>query len=136
MTRSRLIGVGDALATMANLSNAVVRNINRRALEPAAGLLRDEVEARAPLLEGNLKRSVRIDRKPSKRRIAGKVDLTVIADDPAAVPDEYGTSDTPVLAFFRPAIDAKREAMFEATAAALQSETIAAAQRVAKRGAK
>ncbi|HEU0045082.1 HK97-gp10 family putative phage morphogenesis protein [Sphingomonas sp.] len=130
----KLIGVGDCLATLSAMKKGTVIGVARRALLPAAEILRAGVAARAPELTGNLKRSVRVDRKSQvKRRRRGAVDVTVIADDAAAVPTEFGTSDTPIQPFFRPAIEAEKAAMFAAVADALRTETTKTAQRAARR---
>jgi HK97 gp10 family phage protein len=137
VSKSRIIGMGDCLATLAGLKKATATAVGRRALLPAAEILRAEVERRAPLLTGDLKASVRvIGKSQSKRRRRGAVDVTVIADDIAAVTNEFGTSDTPIQPFFRPAIDATREAMFDAVARDLTAETTKAAERVARRKAR
>lgn len=131
-----LIGTGDALATLAALSKATARAVGRRSLIPAAQILAAEVAFNAPVLTGALAASVRVDRKMSRiKKRKGAVDLSVIADDVAAVPVEYGTNDTPMQSFFRPAIVSSKGAMFEAVASAVQTETTAAAKRVAKRAA-
>jgi HK97 gp10 family phage protein len=132
--KSGLIGTGDALATLSALSKQTAKAVGRRSLIPAAQILVAEVTFNAPVLSGALAASVRIDTKISRmKQRKGAVDLAVIADDPAAVPTEYGTSDTPIQSFFRRAIASVKAAMFEAVASALQSETVAAAKRVAKR---
>lgn len=137
MSRSRLIGMGDCLKTLADMKRATAVAVGRRSLLPAATILRDEVERRAPLLTGELKRSVRVDSKSqAKRRRKGAVDVTVIADEAAAVPNEFGTSDTPMQQFFRPAVDAKRDDMFDAVARDLAAETTKAAQRAARKKAR
>jgi HK97 gp10 family phage protein len=134
---TKLIGMGDCLATLSDLKKATARAVGRRSLLPAASILRDAVASRAPELTGNLKSSVRVDgRSQSRRRRKGAVDVTVLADDAAAVPNEFGTSDTPIQAFFRPAVDATKQRMFEAVAADLRTETMKAAERAARKKAR
>lgn len=131
---TKLIGMGDCLATLASLKKATATAVGRRSLLPAAELLRAAVEARAPERQGNLKRSARVDKKSQpKRRRRGAVDVTIIADDAAAVPQEFGTHDMAAQPFFRPAVEAEKSAMFNAVARDLQTETTKAAQRVARR---
>lgn len=126
----QLIGVGEAGKALAGMKRATAMAVARRSLLPAANHLASVVEGNAPVLTGNLKGSVRVDRKTqSKRNRKGAVDVTVIADDAAAVPVEYGTSDTPMQAFFRPAIESQKQRLFEMVARDVEVQTMAAAKK-------
>jgi HK97 gp10 family phage protein len=130
----KLIGMGGCLAALSDLRKATAVAVGRRALLPAAEVLRAAVEARAPQDTGDLKRSIVIDkRSQAKRRRKGAVEVSVYANDIAAVTNEFGTSDTPMQPFFRPAVEAEKQAMFDAVARDLQAETIKAAKRAARK---
>lgn len=125
--KSRIVGVDDCLATLADLKKGTRRGVGRRSLVPAAEQLADAVRERAPVLTGELRGKVRVETQGSK--------VAVVVEDEAAVPNEYGTSDTPIQPFFRPAIDTERAGMAETVGRDLAAETIKTAKRVARRGA-
>lgn len=143
MTRrhSRIEGFREAADTLATLSRAVQRGVGRTVLREPAALLAGEVQTRAPKLTGLLQGAVkvvnnRLTKKAAREARArpGAVELAVLVDDAAAVPNEFGNEHVdPAQPFFRPAIDAKREEMMRVGAARIKTAVDAAAQRAARR---
>jgi HK97 gp10 family phage protein len=66
--------------------------------EEAEGISED-AKSRAPEDKGNLKRSVRVEKKG--------YGASIIADDPAAITQEFGTIHHPAQPFMRPAFERK-----------------------------
>lgn len=140
---NRAEGFADASRALNALSKTVAKNVGRRSLMPSAHLLRDTVSSYAPRLSGNLSDSVIVTDKGTKatarrKRRAGdsSVEVYVIAEDPAAVPQEYGTNDMPAQPYFRRAVDAVKARIFDMVGNDLKRLVIDAAQRAAKRAAK
>lgn len=119
----RIVGMDGAVASLRGLGRAVGK-IGVDDLVAAAERLRDEVAARAPVREGELRGSVHVEVENNE--------IAVIADDVASVHVEYGTSDTPIQPFFRPAVVAERGGMIEMTADKLGARVTREARRVAR----
>lgn len=140
---SRIEGFREASRTLSDLSKTVAKNVGKRSLMPGAKLLRDAVSSNAPRLEGNLADSVIVTDKMTKatkrrKKRAGdnSVEVYVIADDPAAVPQEYGTHDMPAQPYFARSVASTKARIFELVGEAIRQETTKAAQRAAKKAAK
>lgn len=129
-------GMGECLAALRELEKAAQNKIGKRALKAPATVIARAVQAKAPVSSrptnptpGSLKASVKV---VSSRKEKGGPRIAVIADDVAAVPNEYGTSKMSPQPFFRPAVDTAREAAGQAMAEALKQEVDAEVQRIAK----
>jgi HK97 gp10 family phage protein len=137
---SRLEGMRECREALQELSRSTQRNLGKRALKAPATVIAAAVKARAPVssrptdpTKGSLKASVKVAPSRAER---GRPTIVVLADDVAAVPNEFGTSKMTAQPFFRPAVDTARDAAGAAMAEALKLETDAAIKRVAGKGAK
>jgi HK97 gp10 family phage protein len=142
MAQSRIEGFRECREALQELSTTVQRNVGRRALQVPAGIIRDAVEARAPVsprgsnqTPGSLKASIKVGKENSKRTEAK---LHVIAEDVAAVPLEFGLTsrDYPAQPFFRPAVDSVEGQALQGFANALRPEVTSAVAKAAKRAQK
>lgn len=136
--RTELKGFKECRETLQELSRAVQKNVGRRSLMPAAEIGAAAVRARAPVSSrpdnptpGSLKGSISV--VPAKGRIAK---VAILADDLAAVFNEYGTVKMEAQPFFRPAINATEDTMLRTFGDHLRVEVTKAAERAAKRAAK
>jgi HK97 gp10 family phage protein len=136
----RIEGFKECRESLQELSKTVQRNVGKRSLLVPATIIAKAVEANAPVsgdpnnrTPGSLRASV----TPSpERKGKSKASVVVIAEDPAAVPNEFGTHKMAAQPFFRPAVDSVRDAAGAAFAGALKSEVDAAVARAAKKGAR
>lgn len=132
-TKSRLTGFREASAQLNNMKKSVARGVGRRALKAPAQILCDEMIARAAVLTSALRSSIKLVKERADR---GRPRIGVIADDPAAVPNEFGTLDMNAQPFARPAKDAKAGAMLDAFGAELKADVDRTIARQIKREAK
>lgn len=135
---------------LSELPKATSKGVLRRSLKKAAKPMADLASSLAPLgPTGNLSSSVRYGTKLTKRQAAlhrkmfrndkASVEGFVGANDPAAVPQEFGTVDHGPQPFMRPAWDRDQKPMLERLKAELWSEiqkTVARAERRAARAAR
>lgn len=140
--RGFIDGMKGAREALQELSRATQRNVGKRALKAPAALLAAAVKAAAPVsarsgnkTPGSLKASVGTRDTKAQR---GTVRRTVIADDVAAVPTEFGLANRKYAAkpWFRPAVDANREAAARSLAEGVKIEIEAVAARAARKAAK
>lgn len=135
-----ITGMREARETLQQLARASQTAVGKRALRAPAAVLVQRVKDKAPVSKrasdptpGSLRESVREGRASSRK---GQARIEIIAQDIAAVPNEFGTSKMAAQPFFRPAVDAGREEAAQAMAEAVKSEVDAAAQRAAARAVK
>jgi hypothetical protein len=134
--RGRIEGFREAADGMRSLSRQMQAATKRRILAVPGNMLADEVRARVPVFEQNLLRSIELVNVRLRRQRPTTTAIAVLEGDVASVPQEFGTSDHPPQPHFRPAIDAKVDAMISAGADATKREVDAALARVAARGAR
>jgi HK97 gp10 family phage protein len=121
-------------------AKAVLRRVGKAALVPMA----DAAEANAPVLTGHLRDSITEGTKLTSRqsRLAKKADdrdfVTVYMgpNDPAAVPQEFGTVDQAAQPFMRPAFQAEAEGTIHRVADGMKPEIDKAAARARARALK
>jgi hypothetical protein len=139
----QIAGMREARETLQELSRAVQTNVGKRSLKNgpapvfvAAIKSRARVSSRAnDPTPGSLRDSVKVGKSSSRR---GQARQEIVAEDIAAVPNEYGLKhrNYPAQPFFRPGIDSARAPAAAALAGQLKVEVDGAARRAAKRGAK
>lgn len=132
-TTGSLQGFREASAALNEMSKGVARGVGKRALNVPANILADEMTARAPRLSGNLAGSIKVI--PEKAR-KGRPQVGVIADDIAAIQNEFGNSNMAAQPFARPAKDAKSGEMLDAFGAALKVEVDKSVARAARKAAR
>lgn len=130
----------EAREALQELSKATQTNTGKRALQAPARVFVSRIKAKAQVSSrpsdptpGSLRESVRVGRASSRKGVAR---LDLIADDVAAVPNEFGTSKMAAQPFFRPGINSARGEAAFAMAEAVKFETDAAVQRAARKAAK
>lgn len=137
--RFEMKGFKECREALQELTARVQKNVGKRALKPAAEVIRAEVASRAKVssrpgnpTRGSLKAAPEV--VVSKAGKSGPK-MAVLVDDIAAVPKEFGlsTRDYPAEPFFRPAIDAKSDEAARVFGQALKAEVEAAAAKVAKK---
>lgn len=129
----RIEGLRECREALQSLDRRVQTNVGKRALGAPADVFVAAIKQKAPVSDrpsnptpASLRDSI-VKTKPSSRR--GRAEMAILAEDIAAVPNEYGTSKMAPQPFFRPAVDANRLPAAQAMASAVQRETDAAAQR-------
>lgn len=137
MAGVKLQGFREASRQLNEMSKATARNVGKRALQTPAGILRDEMIARVPVVKGDLRAAIRT--KP-ERAYKGRPNVGVIADDIAAVPLEYGNPAggrfQPAEPFARPSLDSRKEQMLGRFGEALKDEVEKSVIRAAKKAAR
>lgn len=115
----------------------------RRVLKKAAEPLRRHAEQLAPRLSGALATSIVVGTKLTRRqaRIARKapkstVEMFVGPNNPAAVPQEFGTHDQRAQPYMRPAWDAEQNGVLVEISTELGGEIEKSAVRLAKKRAR
>ncbi len=105
---------------LAELDRLTQRNVGKRALRAPAEVIAGRVKANAPVSSrpgnktpGSLRASVEVKSPTSSK---GRARITIVADDVAAVPMEFGRTGQPARPFFRPAVDSASDAAGEAMA--------------------
>lgn len=125
-------------------SKATVKNVMRRGAIDALAPMADLAESIAPVLTGHLRDSIgegtkltsRQARLNKKRDDKSTVNVFMGPNDPAAVPQEFGTVDTTPQPFMRPAFEAEKMGTIQRVAGALKAQldkAVARAQRKALR---
>jgi HK97 gp10 family phage protein len=134
--RTELAGFKECREGLAEFSKTIQRNIAKRALRPAAEVVADATRARAAVSNspynktpGSLRAAVTV--VPARGK--GAVKVAVLVADPAAVPNEYGTTKMAAQPFFRPAVSASEGTALAVFGAALKGEVEAAADKAARK---
>jgi HK97 gp10 family phage protein len=118
-------------------SKATVKNTMRRGMKEALVPMADAAEANAPLLTGHLRDSItegtkltsRQARLEKQRDDKSFVTMFMGPNDPAAVPQEFGTFDQPAQPFMRPAFQAEAQGTITRLAGALKAQLDKAVSR-------
>lgn len=129
----RAEGFREASKQLNNMRRATAQGVGRRALPAPATILRDEMKARVARLTGTLHDKIEVQKARAKR---GRPQITVIADDVAAMQNEFGNSNMDAQPFARPALEAKKGPMFDAFATALREEVDKSVIRANRRAAR
>lgn len=146
----KLEGFKELEAQLEKLSRAAGKSALRRALKKSAEPMAAIASSSAPVgPTGNLAASIKYGTKLTKRQASlhrkmfrndkASVEGFVGANDPAAVPQEFGTIFLPPQPFMRPAWDQDRGPMLERLKVELWSEiskAVGRAERSAARAAK
>jgi HK97 gp10 family phage protein len=133
---SRIEGMREAREALQELSKAAQTRLGNRALERPARVFVRRIKAKAAVsgrpgnpTPGSLRESIR-DAKARKER--GRPTRVILAEDVAAVPNEFGRSKMAAQPFFKPAIDEGRDEAGGAMADGLREEVDAEVRRIAK----
>ena len=118
-------------------SKATVKNVMRRGAMEALVPMADAAEALAPVLTGHLRNSItestrltsRQARLNRKRDDKSTVTVFMGPNDPAAVPQEFGTFDQPAQPFLRPAFQAEAQNTIGRVAVSLKAQLDKAVKR-------
>lgn len=133
---SRIEGMREARETMQELSRTVQNRIGKKALKHPARVFVRHIQAKAHVSSrsgnptpGSLRDSVK---DVDARRERGRATRVILADDVAAVPNQYGTSKMAPNYFFSLGIDDGRNEAGQAMADGLKQEVDAEVRRIAK----
>lgn len=153
-------GLKDLERALAALPKATGRSVLRRALLAGGAPIAEDAERRAPLRKGNLKRSIGVSTKLTKRqkavhrRYAGTLPPERVAGGfrsqpaksvfvfvgpgslPAAVPQEFGTVNHPAQPYMRPAWDTQQDRALAIIVERIGAEIKSAVERLAKKAAR
>lgn len=135
-THVRLVGAASLDKLLEGLPKKVANKILRDALRKAGKIVQAEAKARAPVDEGELKRSITV--RKGKRKRKGSQSVVIFPDQNKFKDDfhgpyvEYGTSDTPAQPFMRPAFEATKDQAL----AIVRSDVIAGVQSARANGTK
>lgn len=113
----KIEGLRELDAALGEFKKATAKAIIRRTLKKAAEGMAAAAERNAPVLSGQLRESIAIGTKLTRRqaRLAKKdpdkdfVTVYMGPNNPAAVPQEFGTFDQKAQPFMRPAFAAEAE---------------------------
>ena len=119
---------------------AVLRRVAKKALQPFDRAWREK----APHLTGALEESGGVGTKLTRRQASlnrkrddkSSIEMFAGPNNPAAVPQEFGTVDDPAQPFMRPAWDATQDETLAIVQTELGGEIDKAAQRLARKAAK
>lgn len=145
MTRLvRVDGLKELEAALAELPKATGKAVLRRVAKAALVPMDKAWRAKAPRLEGHLEESGGIGTKLTRRQARlnrkqeGRASIEMHAgpNNPAAVPQEFGTFDQPAQPFMRPAWAETQDAVLDIVKDQLGTEIDKAAARVAKKKAR
>lgn len=143
MSRTRIEGLRELEAALANLPKATGKNVLRRVLKKAAAPIESDAAAAAPEFAGLLRRDVKTAARLTRRqaglaRRQGKstVEVHVGVSDPAGLQNEFGNQHQQAQPFMRPAWDANKDAALRTIADDLGSEIERAAARLARKAAR
>jgi HK97 gp10 family phage protein len=133
---SRIEGMREARETLQEFAKAAQTRIGNRSLERPAEVFVRKIKAKAQVsgrggnpTPGSLRDSVK---HAKARKERGRPTRVILAEDVAAVPNEYGTSKMAAQPFFMPGIEDGRNEAGQAMADALREEVDAEARRIAK----
>lgn len=139
-------GLAEVTEAMENLSKAANRNVCRKALRAGGVPIRDAAQQAAPKHSGVLRISIAISDRLTRRqkRTKPKVNEVEMYVGPStgqgatfyASHVEYGTEDTPIQPYMRPAWDGQREHALDIIAEHLRIEVRKAAQRAQRKAAR
>ncbi|KZE16222.1 HK97-gp10 family putative phage morphogenesis protein [Sphingomonas hankookensis] len=127
---ARIEGFREASRQLAGMKKAMAAGVGRRALQIPATILADAMRERAPELEGNLKRSIGVEKERAKK---GRPQVAAKAGDIASVQVEFGNGHQAAEPFARPAEEATRTERLDKFGAALKDEVDKTVIRAAKR---
>ena len=140
----RVEGLKELDQALGELSKAGARGVLRRVAVKALGPFDSRWRELAPKLEGHLSESGGIGTKLTRRQAAENktrtdrafVEVFAGPNDPAAVPQEFGTVELPPQPFARPAWEETKGTALDIVKAELGGEIDKAAKRAARRAAK
>ncbi|RZI61397.1 MAG: hypothetical protein EOP94_00580 [Zymomonas sp.] len=142
MIKIKVEGLRELDAALGQLPKTTGKAVLRRVLKKAAEPLRARAEQLAPTLTHALERSITVGTKLTRRqaRMAKKaskstVEMYVGPNNPAAVPQEFGTHDQRAQPFMRPAWDGEKDGVLVSIKDQLGPEIEKTAARLAKRRA-
>lgn len=144
--RVKVIGLKETEAALKALNEQVgtgraARRVGLRALRAGGEILAKEARQRAPKFEMYLSESIDVSTRLTKsQRAAHKkfapVEMFVGPNNPAAIPQEFGTFKEPPQPFMRPAWDATKDQVLKRIADTLMVDVERTAKREAAKAAR
>jgi HK97 gp10 family phage protein len=141
MLRVKVDGLKELSDALLELPKSTANNILRRVMRAELQPIADDVKTRVPMLHGDLKRSITVSTKLTKRqrsqhRKFGPKDVEMFmgaGSNPQAHMQEFGTRHYRAQPYLRPAWDAHRFAILEHLAGAMWAEIDKAVARRARK---
>lgn len=114
----RVEGLREVEQAMEELKTVTARSVGRKALMAGGEILARAARALAPKHEMHLSESVDVGTKLTSRQASlhvkeSDIEVFVGPNNPAAVPQEFGTYKEPPQAFMRPAWDETQQAVLK-----------------------
>lgn len=137
-------GLKEIYAALRDLPKATAKNTIRRVLKKRAQPIADQAGSAAPVEWGDLKKSIVVSTKLTKRqrakyRKASSNDVDVFVG-PSALPQahlqEFGTSKEPAQPYMRPAWDKNKSGLLEGLADDMWKEIEKSVARMARKAAR
>ncbi|HWJ88515.1 MAG TPA: HK97-gp10 family putative phage morphogenesis protein [Pelagibacterium sp.] len=138
--RVKIEGLREVDAALQELKLRTARNITRKALNDGGEIIAQDMRARAPVDEGNLRESISVSGTLSRRqrglhRKRSDQERFVGPDNrPAAHLREFGGDGYPPHPYARPAFDSKKEGALKRITDRLMVDVEQAVQRAKARG--
>lgn len=140
----RVDGLRDLEKALLELPRATGKAVLRRTAIKALKPFDDAWRRNAPRLTGALEESGGVGTKLTRRQARlnrkredkSSVEVFAGPNDPAAIPDEFGTVDQKATPFVRPAWDSTKDEVLGIVKEQLATEITAAAKRIARKAAR
>lgn len=139
----RVEGLRELSYALEELPKATQKNTLRRVLRKAAANFDDIASSMAPVLTGELQRSVvtgsqlnKSQKRYAKKETKHFVEIHVGTSDPAGIFQEFGTFKEPSQPFMRPTWDSTKNGMLETIKRELGTEIQKSAARLGRKAAK
>lgn len=140
----RVEGLRELENALGQLPKATGKAVLRRVAKKALGIFDKAWRERAPHLTGSLEESGGVGTKLTRRQARlnrrrenrSSIEMYAGANDPAAIPEEFGWVDGQAQPFMRPAWDATKYEVLDSVADQLGPEIERSAARLARRAAR
>jgi HK97 gp10 family phage protein len=142
--RVKVEGLREIKDALHQLPKATAKNVMRRVLREKAQPIADTAMQLAPVLSGDLKQSVAVSTKLSRRAKRGRAKLSPNAVEvfigpfgaPRSIMQEFGNILHAPQPFMRPAWDQHQDGLLEGIGEAMWAEIEKSATRIARKAAK
>jgi HK97 gp10 family phage protein len=142
--RVKVEGLKEIQAALHELPKSTARNVMRRVLKDVAEPIADQARQLAPVLSGDLKQSIGVSTKLSRRakKDTGKLSANAVQvyigpfAAPRAIIQEFGSFKEPPQPYMRPAWDANQGEILGKIGEMMWNEIAAAAARKARKEAR
>lgn len=136
-----VLGLKEVDAAFQELGRSISRQVALKGLRAGGEIIAKRARELAPKDEMHLSESIDVStkltqRQKAKHQKAAPVEMFVGANNPAAVPQEFGTFKEPPQPFMRPAFDGTKDEALKRISDTLMVEVDIAAKKAAAKAAK